>query len=70
MAAQQSKQAKKIFSVTTSTGLAEYGWSELLRERRHAPLLEEGVPESASEESWEPETEGETGARIEPENER
>lgn len=67
MGRQQSKQARKIFSVTTSTGLAEYGWSELLRDRRtRTPVIEEGVPESASEEVWEPEPE----SRIEPEADR
>ncbi|AKU91728.1 hypothetical protein [Vulgatibacter incomptus] len=52
MSEQESKQAKKIFAVTTSTGLSDRGWTELLRPTRGIPAAEKGIPESSGEEAW------------------
>lgn len=54
MAAQQSKAERLIFSVTTSTGLGERSWSELLAPRRSTITLDEGIAASAVGEAWNP----------------
>ncbi len=49
-----SKQERQIFAVTGSTGLADRGWSELLRRCRSVPAIEAGIADGAIGQAWNP----------------